>query len=332
MSLKHTLKESLTFSKKERIGIIFLLPVILIIAFLPFFQTQPGEAKLTSTDSVWLATAHNLQEKKISESSDPPDDPSAAVTTSFPIDKTEGGYDSPVKGVLFNFDPNTLDAEGFKKLGLRDKTIRTLINYRNKGGKFRKPDDLAKVYGLRQEEFQRLKPYITITNGTARGDDYHPNPNNNSKNKDQWGYTPSEPKPRYTLKTIEINTADIAGFESLYGIGNKLATKIINFRDKLGGFYSIDQVGETYGIPDSTFQKIKAQLKVDGQSIKKININTASYAELNNHPYISAKLAFQVLKQRKEKGNFTSIEAVKELATQTADDYDKFSRYITVDN
>ncbi len=330
MSLKHTLKESLTFSKKERTGIIFLVPVILVIAFLPFFQKQPDEAKLTSADSIWLATADNLQEKNIRGSSGMPDDLSTPVAASFPIDKTEDGYSPEIKGALFNFDPNTLDAGGFKKLGLRDKTIRTLINYRNKGGKFRKPDDLAKVYGLRQEEFQRLKPYITIVNSAATGGYHHQN--NNYKNIDPRRYTSLEHKPRYTLKTIDINTADIAGFESLYGIGNKLASKIVNFRDKLGGFYAVDQVGETYGIPDSTFQKIKAQLKVDDQSIKKININTATYDELNNHPYISAKLAYQILKQRKEKGNFASIDAVKDLVMPTTDTYDKLSRYITVGN
>ncbi|MGN7784861.1 ComEA family DNA-binding protein [Niabella sp. 22666] len=329
MSLKHTLKESLTFSKKERIGIIFLVPAIVIIAFLPFFQTRPEEAKLSSTDSVWLANANNLQEKNISESSGLTDDPSAPVATSFPTDKTEASYSNPLKGVLFNFDPNTLDAEGFKKLGLRDKTIRTLINYRNKGGKFRRPDDLAKVYGLRQEEFQRLNPYISIQSVTPAGNYY--NQTNADKGVDNTGYTP-ENKPRYLPKTIEINTADISGFESLYEIGNKLATKIVNFRDKLGGFYSVDQVGETYGIPDSTFQKIKAQLKVDAGSIKKININTASYDELNNHPYISAKLAFQVLKQRKEKGNFTAITDIKDLAAQTNDSYERVSKYITVSN
>ncbi|MGE9312051.1 ComEA family DNA-binding protein [Niabella sp. CJ426] len=329
MSLKHTLKESLTFSKKERIGIIFLVPAIVIIAFLPFFQTHPEESKLSSTDSVWLANANNLQEKNISESSELTDDPSTPATTSFPIDKTGGSYSNPLKGVLFNFDPNTLDAEGFKKLGLRDKTIRTLINYRNKGGKFRRPDDLAKVYGLRQEEFQRLKPYISIKSATPAGN-YH-NQTNADKGVNNTGYTP-ENKPSHLPKTIEINTADIAGFESLYGIGNKLATKIVNFRDKLGGFYSVDQVGETYGIPDSTFQKIKAQLKVDAGSIKKININTASYDELNNHPYISAKLAFQVLKQRKEKGNFTAITDIKDLAAQTNDSYERVSKYITVSN
>ncbi|MCH5715052.1 helix-hairpin-helix domain-containing protein [Niabella hibiscisoli] len=63
-----------------------------------------------------------------------------------------------------------------------------------------------------------------------------------------------------------------------------------------------------------------------------MNINTASYDELNNHPYISAKLAFQILKQRKEKGNFTDIEAIKESVAQTADSYEKVARYITTGN
>lgn len=329
MSLKHTLKESLTFSKKERIGIIFLVPAIVIIAFLPFFQAKPDEPNMSPTDSAWLASANNLQEKNINESPGAHDEPPHSVTTGFPIDNTEGGYSSPVKAVVFNFDPNTLDADGFKKLGLRDKTIHILINYRNKGGKFRKPDDLAKVYGLKQEEFQRLKPYIFIASAAPANS--YSNQTNADKRVNNTDYTP-ENKPRYVSKTIEVNTADIAGFESLYGIGNKLATKIVNFRDKLGGFYSVDQVGETYGIPDSTFQRIKAQLKVDAGFIKKININTASYDELNNHPYISAKLAFQVLKQRKEKGNFTAIENVKELVAQTNDSYERVSKYITVGN
>lgn len=327
MSLKHTLKESLTFSKKERIGFICLVPVILLIALLPFFQRQPRPTLLTAADSVWLATANYLQEKNITDSSSRPDAPSTPVTAGFPFDKTEDSYSPPLGGALFHFDPNSLDAAGFKKLGLRDKTIRTLINYRNKGGRFRKPDDLAKVYGLRPGEFQQLKPYITIGNYTATGD-YQKN--NNYENRDQRAYASAAYKPRPTLKTIEINTADIAGFESLYGIGNKLATRIVNFRNKLGGFYSIDQVGETYGIPDSTFQKIKAQLKVDEPSLKKININTATYEELNNHPYISAQLAYQVLKQRKEKGKFTALAEIKELVASTKDSYEKISMYITV--
>ena len=47
------------------------------------------------------------------------------------------------------------------------------------------------------------------------------------------------------IQSVDINTADTTAFISLPGIGSKLAARIVNFRDKLGGFYSIDQVGET---------------------------------------------------------------------------------------
>ena len=103
---------------------------------------------------------------------------------------------------------------------------------------------------------------------------------------------------------IDINTADTSAFISLPGIGSKLAARIVNFRDKLGGFYSIDQVGETFGLPDSTFQKIKQYLKLENTSIKKININTATVDELKAHPYIKYSVANPIIAYRNEHGPF----------------------------
>jgi competence ComEA-like helix-hairpin-helix protein len=330
MSLKHTLKESLTFSKKERVGIIILLPAILIVAFLPFGEPRsPVVAEISPSDSVWLAKARGLQENNRDQQLPAPLEEQLTIT-GFRSDDAERTYNNTGNGILFSFDPNTLDADGFKKLGLRDKTIRTLLNYRNKGGRFRKPEDLGKIYGLRQEEYQRLRPYIAIAGGaTAAGGSVE---NRNYSSASVQNTLANDSKPLYTPKIIEINSADVAAFESLHGIGYKLATRIINFREKLGGFYSVDQVGETYGVPDSTFQKIKSRLKVDPQLIKKIDINKAGYDELNNHPYISARLAFRILKQRKESGHFSTVEEIKESVAQTAGSYEKVSAYITAGN
>src|SRR5690606_29893909 len=143
-------------------------------------------------------------------------------------------------------------------------------------------------------------------------------------------YPVAESRPRYPARKIDINTADIAAFESLYGIGSKLATRIVNFRDKLGGFCSVEQVGETYGLPDSTFQKIKPQLEVNAALTRQININAAGYEELNNHPYINAKTAFHILKYRKEKGDFSTIEVIRELV-QANDQFEKIAPYIKTD-
>lgn len=333
MNLKNSIKESMTFSRKERIGVIILIPAILIIALLPFIRPSSQATSLSAADSLWLASAAGLQEPSSGpggrEIKDAPGENSANDPRGdFPTPDNHAPQESLTGGILFRFDPNTLDAGGFKKLGLREKTIRTLLNYRNKGGKFRKPDDLARIYGLKPEEFHRLKPYINIVNGERPGI-YH-NPVNAYSTEGAAGHKALASKPRYSPKIIDINTADISGFESLYGIGSKLAARIINFREKLGGFYSVSQVGETYGVADSTFQRIKSQLQANTALVKKININKATYDELNNHPYISAKTASHIMKWRKENGHFTGIEPVKELL-QGTDSFEKIAPYLAVD-
>ena len=105
-------------------------------------------------------------------------------------------------------------------------------------------------------------------------------------------------RPEYTI--VDINKADTSAFISLPGIGNKLALRIVNFREKLGGFYSIDQIGETYGLPDSSFQKIKPFLKLETSLLKKFNINSATKDEMKLHPYIKWNLANAIVEYRNQ--------------------------------
>ena len=115
------------------------------------------------------------------------------------------------------------------------------------------------------------------------------------------------------------------------GIGSKLATRIITFRDKLGGFYSLTQIGETFGLPDSTFQKIKQYLKLENTSIRKININNATIDQLKAHPYIKWSLANPIIAYRNEHGFFSKIEDLKKVMAVTEDIYNKISPYLTVE-
>ncbi len=83
-------------------------------------------------------------------------------SSNYQYDRNSNNYYTKSKGELFYFDPNTLSAEGWKRLGLRDKTIGTIQNYLSKGGKFRKPEDVSKIYGLFPNEYERIAPYIKI--------------------------------------------------------------------------------------------------------------------------------------------------------------------------
>lgn len=325
MKRQDLLKHLFGSSKKDRIGIAVIVIGIIIVAIVPFaFKYKSAtKSELSHPDSSWLIAANDLQQKSARNNKFVDNDNSSDIVT-LQYDKTENTYADKPSGTLFYFDPNTLNAAGFKKLGLRDKTIQILLNYRNKGGKFKKPDDLQKIYGLKPEEFQRLRPYINIPATTNKSVTYSQTnyPERNISTLEQ---------PIKRSKNIEINNADTAAFKSLYGIGSKLATKIVNFRDKLGGFYTIEQVGETYGVPPETYQQIKPFLQVNANDVKKINVNTTNYEQLNNHPYINAKSAYQILKYRKEKGNINNINEIKNLIEQSGDDYEKVSKYITTE-
>ncbi len=219
---------------------------------------------------------------------------------------------------LFNFDPNTATASDWKRLGVRDKTIETIQKYTSKGGKFYKPDDIDKIFGLRDFEKERLKPYVQISTASTL-----------ATSTASTGVTPALPKTVYTPQIIDINIADTSAYIKLPGIGSKLAQRIVAFRDKLGGFVSVNQIAEVYGLPDSTFQKIKLQLQFN-TAPKKINLNTATADELKVHPYFKWNLANSIVQYRNQHGNYKTINDLKNIMIIDEATFTKISPYLSL--
>jgi competence ComEA-like helix-hairpin-helix protein len=130
---------------------------------------------------------------------------------------------------------------------------------------------------------------------------------------------------------IDINSADTTVFISLPGIGSRLASRIVNFRNKLGGFYSVTQVGETFGLPDSTFQKIRLYLKLGNTPVRKININTATVDELKAHPYLKYAVANPIVSYRNEHGPFSRIEDIRNVLVVTEEIFLKIAPYLIIE-
>ena len=231
----NTLKDYFTFTKGERISVFILLGMLLLITAGPCYYKQKfSEPTVDSTLQRQLdAVLGNIPE----DSSAVAKNEAQAVDT-----KTDAAQ-------LFYFDPNTLDAEGFKKLGLRDKTINTLLNYRNKGGHFKTAEDIRKIYGLREDEANRLIPYVRIENDSQ-------------KNHDEIAYEQKDEKPKTEIKQVDINTATEEDFKALPGIGDVLSKRIIKFRSSIHGFKSVNDISKTYGLSDSTFQLILPYLTI----------------------------------------------------------------------
>lgn len=312
-----------SFTRKERIGIIVIIILIAIAWFLPQSISSKTKSKISLGDTSWISEAKKL-ERKNEESAE-----KRNFTTgndgeyNYSFQKPLNSYFNKQKGELFYFDPNNLPTEGWQRLGIRDKTIQTIQNYLSKGGRFKKPEDLQRVYGLHQDEYERIFPYIKIEETI----DTKNSENQNSKSED---FARPLSTNTYRYSVIDINLADTIAFISLPGIGSKLAARIVNFRDKLGGFYSVDQVGETYGLPDSTFQKIKQYLKLENKSLKKININTSTVDELKAHPYIKYSLANPIVAYRNEHGPFTKVEDIMKVMAVTEEIFKKVAPYLSL--
>jgi competence protein ComEA len=230
-------KDYLTFTKGERISVFILLTILLLSIFVPYFYARTFKPPVVDTvlqkqlDSV----LGNIQEDSPANN----------------LGNIQPPKNSPDSIKLFYFDPNTLDAAGFKQLGLRDKTIQTIINYRNKGGHFKRAEDIRKIYGLREDDANRIIPYIKIESNVA-------------KTNDETTYKAEEEKPKLLIKTIDVNTATEEDFKALPGIGDMLSKRIVKFRNSINGFKSVDDIKKTYGLSDSTFQTILPYLTISG--------------------------------------------------------------------
>ena len=322
MNWREFIADYLSFTRRDRIAIIIIILIITGIFFLPKALSN-NNVKTATADTAWIAAMKKIEQREVDLSAKSGlqynnDDNS----TAYQYDRSTNNYQSKTRGELFYFDPNTLSREGWQKLGLRDKTIGTIQNYVSKGGKFRKPEDLQRIYGLFPNEFEIIAAYIRIepTGGASGYKDF--GDNDPKENQPAKTYA-----PRYSI--VDINNADTTALIALPGIGSKLAFRIINFRDKLGGFYSVAQVGETFGLPDSTFQKIKQYLKLENTSVRKININTATVDELKVHPYIRYSLANPIVAYRNEHGPFAKLEDVKKVMAVTDEVYNKIAPYLT---
>jgi len=313
MKWKEFLGDYFTFTRKERIGLLIIILIILGIWIFPKVS-RPPRSETIARDTSWIAAAKQLV-TRTKDSNNQPDDVDDLANNRPLIEPSNES-----KGQSFYFDPNVLPLEGWKKLGIREKTISTIQSYLHKGGHFSKPEDLKKIYGLHADDYKRLEPYIRISTS------HLVEPPTGQKPESEKEIFSNDPK--YAM--VNINTADTSAFIALPGIGNKLALRIVNFRDKLGGFYSIGQIGETYGLPDSVFRKIKPFLKLETNNIKKFNINTATKDEMRSHPYIKWNLANAIVEYRNQHGNFSSLEDLKNISLVTTDVFDKIKFYLVL--
>lgn len=322
------------FSRNERWGLLVLVAIALTLFTWPWLYPYFAPQKLEISPK-WAeeAQAFNAQLALVEQEEDKYKTFSNSYKNNYSSyqrrddDNPNDAKTDNVVVELFVFNPNTATKEEFIKLGLSEKVAYSILNYREKGGQFRIKSDFSKIYTLQPADFERLLPYIDLPetkNLTAQADTakkfYNNNPNANNFNS--INPNPSEKYPQKAKNNsviLDINKAQAADFEQLSGVGAGYSNRIIKYRESLGGFVKIEQIGEVYGLPDSVFQKIKANLSCPNPQPKLINVNTATAEELK-HPYLSFGQAKAIVRYRERQGgrvkNLDYLQTIMELDDQ----------------
>jgi len=297
-------KEYFTFTSRERNGIIVLLLLLVITVIVRIYQTNKSEGDIILMTEDFQEEVDAFEKRLTIKQAT-----AGKISKRKPYNKEAEADRWFTPDILFDFDPNKVSKIQLKNLGFSDKQSTTLISYRQSGGVFKEKSDLLKIYGVNDEQYNILKPYIAITQ-----------------------YKEKITKENiYTEHLIvEVNSATLNDLTKLKGVGESYAQRIIKYRDLLGGFYESKQLLEVYGLDSARYNSFSTNIKIDTNTIVKIDINKANYKNLLRHPYLTKYQTEALLKYKEIMGNFSEIEQIPENNLLTKEEFVKVRPYLKV--
>ncbi len=239
-------------------------------------------------------------------------------TDSFIVASENKSFDKNVikeSNTEFNFNKfsKSISESNFnelKHLGISSRTSAIIMKFINSGAKLANKESIDKIYGIEDNEKRILLDNFLFTE---------------LENK-------VEIKKSSNLEIIDINTCDSASLESLPRIGPALSSRIIKYRNRLGGFIDKRQLLEVYGLDSSVLKLVESKIDVDIRSIKKIKINELNFEELAKFPYLNYKLARVIINYRDQHGNYNSKEDLLKIHLMNHKIIDKLEPYIDYTN
>lgn len=197
------------------------------------------------------------------------------------------------------FNPDTLSINSWMNLGLSEKQANTIINFKTYLGGIHSVEDLRKIFVLDSLQIASWEPFLVFSK-----------------------------KP---FLVVELNSAQQEDLIKIKGVGPFISKQIIKYRQELGGFLTINQLKEVYGVKPETFEEIKDHLSIDVHLIRKININTIEASELSKHPYLNYNQANSIVEIRKQHGIFTKPKDLLQSKLLSQEDLVKLTPYLNFD-
>jgi competence ComEA-like helix-hairpin-helix protein len=219
------------------------------------------------------------------------------------------------------FDPNTADSSTLVHLGFKPWQAKNMVKYRAAGGRYRKPEDLKKLYGMTDSMFQALTPYIYIAREEVDSVAV------DSLRKDSLPRWEEENKDTI----LNLRTADTVELKMIHGIGSYRARQIVRYREQLGGFVSVEQVLEAKGMENVDADSLLAHFWIDSVKIEPMNVNSVGVQRLSRHPYLRFEQAQAIYELRRKKIRLDSIQQLQQIECISAETLEKIAPYLNFD-
>ena len=219
------------------------------------------------------------------------------------------------------FDPNIADSSTLVHLGFKPWQAKNMVKYRAAGGRYRKPEDLKKLYGMTDSMYQALTPYIYIAREEVDSVAV------DSLRKDSLPRWKEENKDTI----LNLRTADTVELKMIHGIGSYRARQIVRYREQLGGFVSVEQVLEAKGMENVDADSLLAHLWIDSVKIEAMNVNSVGVQRLSRHPYLRFEQAQAIYELRRKKIRLDSIQQLQQIECIPAETLEKIAPYLNFD-
>lgn len=289
------LREFFTYTKKQRNGLLVLAALTLLIQAFLYFDDYLIE--LPKSDFAAFEVAVAEMEARDSVAS----------------------IESEIS--FFPFDPNTVTSDEMKELGLSDRQISTINNYRTKGGKFRKHTDLERIYGIDSAWYVQAEPFVSIASAEKRYD-----------KKEKFGLKP---------KAFDINKISKPELVKM-GLREWQAKRIITYREKVKPYHTPQELYKVYGMDSALVNQLIPFIKIDStdfevkpkreeRKLEVVEINAADSITLLTLPGIGPAYAKRIKKYRAKLGGFHSKEQLLEVYGMDEERLKQFEPWITID-
>lgn len=250
------------------------------------------------------------------------------------------------ESVLHSFDPNEVDSLTLISFGLKPYQVRNFLHYRAAGAVFSSAESMGRTYGWTEDDVQRLAPYVRIgeryrKHGSSYGSyarrdeygdgvdgrrndggDYHGSNDNAGAERSNY-----ERVEKFASKRkLDVNLVDSATLRKVPGVGEKICAAILRQRERLGGFVDVSQLLEVSIVSPELLEWFT--VTPSAVSIKKVNVNTASFQRLNSHPYISYEQTRSLIQYRRLYGKVQDENSLISTGIFSAEDVEKLRPYL----